>query len=71
MAGAQNVPISPVAAHPVSARHSDTSWVMVLLMVIVAVASIAGIVWAVMHGHNDWAIAVGIVGSAFFTRAAC
>jgi hypothetical protein len=72
MVGAHDVPVSQLpTARPAAARSSDTGWVMVLLMITVAIAAIAGIVVAVMNGHNDIALAVGIIGSAFFTRAAC
>jgi hypothetical protein len=72
MVGANKVPVShSPTIQPLHAGGSDPGWVMILLTVTVVVAAIAGIVVAVMHGHDDIAIAVGIVGAAFLTRAAC
>ncbi|MCV7227544.1 hypothetical protein [Mycolicibacterium komossense] len=53
------------------AKTSDTHWALGLLMVIIAVAGITGIVIAVSMGLTNLALAIGIVGCAFFARAWC
>jgi hypothetical protein len=53
------------------AKASDTHWVLGLLMVIIGVAAITGIIIAVSMGLTNMALAIGIVGCAFFARAWC
>ncbi|CAN5670151.1 hypothetical protein BH09ACT8_BH09ACT8_60270 [soil metagenome] len=53
------------------AKTSETHWMLGLLMVIIGVAAITGIVIAVSTGLTNMALAIGIVGCAFFARAWC
>ena len=53
------------------AKASDTHWVLGLLTVLIGVAAVTGIVIAVSMGLTNMALAIGIVGCAFFARAFC
>lgn len=53
------------------AKASDSHWVLGLLMVLIGVAAVTGIVVAVSMGMTNMALAIGIVGCAFFARAWC
>ena len=70
MVGAQDVPVSQLALAR-TRKPSDTGWILGTLMVIIGVGAIIGIVVTVAMGLTNMALAIGIVGCAFFARAFC
>jgi hypothetical protein len=62
---------SQLAAARRARSSANVHWLLGTLMVIIGVGVIAGIVVAVTMGLTTIALAIGIVGCAFFARAWC
>jgi hypothetical protein len=62
-------PLAVARATRSSAHH--THWVLGLLMVLVGIGAVTGVIVAVTMGMTNLALAIGIVGCAFFARAWC
>ena len=71
MVGAQDVPVQSQLAISRAEKSSDTRWLLSTLMVIIGIGAIVGIVVAVSMGLTNVALAIGIIGCAFFARAFC
>ncbi|MGE2688441.1 hypothetical protein [Mycolicibacterium pulveris] len=58
-------------AHPVRAGGTaGVRWFYVLLLVVIAIAAVAGIVSTAAMGQTQVAIIIGLVTMAFFSRVA-
>jgi hypothetical protein len=62
---------SQVAVARTAKSSSGVHWVLGTLMVIIGIGAIVGIVVAVTMGLTNIALAIGIIGCAFFARAWC
>ena len=62
---------SPIAVARRAKSSSNVHWVLGTLMVIIGVGAIVGIIVAVTMGLTNVALAIGLVGCAFFARAWC
>ncbi len=62
---------SALAAGHAGKSSSDTRWLLGALMVIIGIGAIVGIVVTLSMGLTNVALAIGIVGCAFFARAWC
>ncbi len=71
MTAAHDGQVVPATAAARRAAKSDTHWVLALLMVVVGIGAIAGVIVAATMGLTNLALAIGIVGCAFFARAWC
>lgn len=65
-------PMTGLETHPLRAGGADgVRWFYVLLLVVIAIAAVAGIVSTAAMGQQPVAIAIGIVALAFFSRVGC
>jgi hypothetical protein len=71
MVGAQDVSVQSQLAISRTRKPSDTRWLLSTLMVIIGIAAIVGIFVTVSMGLTNVALAIGIIGCAFFARAFC
>ncbi|WP_148684909.1 hypothetical protein [Mycolicibacterium tusciae] len=59
-------------SHPVHTRADHhVRWFYVLLLVVIAIAAIAGIVSTMAMGQPQVAFVIGLVAVAFFSRIGC
>jgi hypothetical protein len=71
MTSAQDVPVPSQLAISRPRKQSDTNVFLTILTVLIGIAAIAGIIVTVTMGLTNVALAIGIVGCAFFARAFC
>jgi hypothetical protein len=65
-------PLTGLESHPVRAdSHHHVRWFYVLLLVVIAIAAIAGIVSTMAMGQPQVAFVIGLVAVAFFSRIGC
>jgi hypothetical protein len=65
-------PMTGLESHPVRAdAHHHVRWFYVLLLVVIAIAAIAGIVSTMAIGQTQVAFVIGLVAVAFFSRIGC
>jgi hypothetical protein len=65
-------PITGLETHPVRAHGTvGVKWFYGLLLVVIAIAAVAGIVSTAAIGQTQVAIIIGIVAAAFFSRVFC
>ena len=71
MVGAQDVPVQSQLAISRAGKPSVAHWLLGALMVLIGIAAIVGIVVTVSMGLTNVALAIGLIGCAFFARAFC
>jgi hypothetical protein len=71
MTSAQDVPVPSQLAYSRPRKQSDTNLFLTILTVIIGIAAIAGVIVTVTMGLTNVAMAIGIIGCAFFARAFC
>jgi hypothetical protein len=71
MVGAQDVSVQSQLALSRTRKSSDTRWLLSTLMVIIGIGAVVGIFVTVSMGLTNVALAIGIIGCAFFARAFC
>jgi hypothetical protein len=66
-------PMTGLETHRVrtGADHHHVRWFYVLLLVVIAIAAIAGIVSTMAMGQPQVAFVIGLVAVAFFSRIGC
>ena len=65
-------PMTGLESHPVRTdAHHHVRWFYVLLLVVIAIAAIAGIVSTMAIGQTQVAFVIGLVAVAFFSRIGC
>jgi hypothetical protein len=66
-------PMTGLESHPVrtGADQHHVRWFYVLLLVVIAIAAIAGIVSTMAMGQPQVAFVIGLVAVAFFSRIGC
>jgi hypothetical protein len=65
-------PMTRLESHPVrTGGTAQVRWFYVLLLVVIAIAAIAGIVSTMAMGQTQVAFIIGLVAVAFFSRIGC
>lgn len=67
-------PMTGLESHhvrPGGAAHQHVRWFYVLLLVVIAIAAIAGVASTLAMGQPQVAFVIGLVAVAFFSRIGC
>jgi len=65
-------PMARMDSHPVRPGGAiHVRWYMVVLLALIAIASVVGVVSTAAMGQTQLAIIIGIVSLAFFSRIGC
>jgi hypothetical protein len=71
MTSAQDVPAPSQLAISRTRKASDKHLFLTILTILIGIGAIAGILVTVSMGLTNVALAIGIIGCAFFARAFC